>query len=156
MRAGVAYSGLTVLVELNVEGVSRARAGDLRHRRRGHRERVAGLADRTQAQGEARHGLLHRRRFIARRARAARGTRLRGLGGTAGLNFVSRAPDSQVGEGSRQGAFSLTVAMRYAHFVGDIAGIYVGEAGNPDTIQVTPTAAKAHEVALHLGVNGIW
>ena len=78
------------------------------------------------------------------------------LGGTAGLNFVSRTPGSQVGEGGRQGAFSLTVATRYAHFVGDIAGISVGEAGNPDTIQVTPTAAKAHEIALHLGVNGIW
>jgi hypothetical protein len=156
LRAGVAYSGTTVLVEVNVEGASRARAATF------------GIDD--AGTGNVRIGSLF---GLKRKVRLGLGfftdvdrshdaldrlgdTRLRGLGGTAGLNFVSRTPGSEVGEGRRKGAFSLTVAMRYAHFIGDIAGLSVGEAGNPDTIQVTPTSAKAHEVALHLGVNGIW
>lgn len=156
LRAGVAYSGATVLVEANLEAVSAANASTF------------GIDNAST--GNVRIGSLI---GLKRKVRLGLGfftdvdrardqltqlgdTRLRGLGGTAGLNFVSRPPGSNVGDGGRRGAFSLTVATRYAHFVGDIAGLFVGEAGDPDTIAIAPTAAKAHEVALHLGVNGIW
>jgi hypothetical protein len=156
LRAGVAYSGSAVLVELNVEAASSAKA------------ETFGIDDR--GTGNVRLGTLI---GLMKKVRLGLGfftdvdrshdtltklgdTRLRGLGGTMGLNFVSRPPGREVAEGSRQGAFSLTAALRYTHFSGDIAGLYVGEAGNPDSIEIVPTEATVHELALHMGINGIW
>jgi hypothetical protein len=156
LRAAIAYSGSTVLIEVDAEGASRAESETFGVDNRGT--------------GNVRSGMLI---GMKRKVRLGVGfftdverardvitelgdTRLRGLGGTAGLNFVTRPPGKDVAEGGRQGAFSLTVATRYAHYVGDIAGVYVGESGNAETIEVRATPATAHEFALHLGVNGIW
>lgn len=156
LRAGVAYSGSAVLAELNVEAASSAKAATF------------GVDDR--GTGNVRLGTLI---GLMQKVRLGLGfftdvdrsrnnlsklgdTRLRGLGGTMGLNFISRPPGREVAEGSRQGTFSLTAALRYTHFSGDIAGLYVSESGNPDSIEVVPTDATVHEFALHMGINGIW
>lgn len=156
LRAAIAYSGSTVLFEVDAEGASRARSETFGVDNSGTGNVRAGTLIGLKRKVRLGLGFF----TDVERARDALeqlgDTRLRGLGGTAGLNFVSKRPGSNVAEGSRQGAFSLTVATRYAHFVGDIAGIYVAEAGNPDAIEVRATDATAHEIALHLGVNGIW
>ena len=83
-------------------------------------------------------------------------TSFRGLGGTAGLNILSRRPGTELSAAQRSGSYSLTAAVRYTHFSGEVAGIRVGDAGDAGSIEIGVTPATAHEFALHLGLNGVW
>jgi hypothetical protein len=83
-------------------------------------------------------------------------TRLRGLGGTLGLNFFSRVPGHAPHAGDQKGAYSITIATRYARYEGDIVGVRVDGAGRPEDFVLTPTHGVIHELALQVGANGAW
>jgi long-subunit fatty acid transport protein len=82
-------------------------------------------------------------------------TRMRGLGGTLGLNVISRLPGRQA-DGDRKGTYSITLATRYARFSGDILGISIAESGQPAAITTVATHGVIHEFTVQVGVNGAW
>lgn len=80
-------------------------------------------------------------------------THMRGLGGTLGINFVSRLPGQ---ERSDAGTYSITLATRYAHYKGQVVGLSVAQAGQLDSLVTTPVDGTLHELSGQVGINGAW
>jgi hypothetical protein len=156
LRGGVAYAGDRVLLEIDAEGVSPAKADTFRVDYGGTGNVRIGSVIGLQRKLRLGLGFFTDVDRTSTALTQLGNTSLRGLGGTAGFNFVSRPPGAELAPSQRQGAYSFTMAMRYTHFSGDIAGVRVGAVGEPDSIEVGATPAIAHEFALHLGLNGIW
>lgn len=79
-------------------------------------------------------------------------TRMSGLGGTTGVNFVSRLP----GQGGHQGTYSITVAARYARFKGQVMGVSIAETGAIEALAEAPVDGVIHELSGQIGINGAW
>jgi hypothetical protein len=82
--------------------------------------------------------------------------RMSGLGGTLGLNFISRLPGQELSQGERKGTYSITLAARYAYFKGDVLGLRIAQAGQSDSIETELVDADINEVSAQVGVNGAW
>jgi hypothetical protein len=82
--------------------------------------------------------------------------RVRGVGGTCGINFVSRLPGGVAKPENTEGTYAITLAARYTYLTGEVLSLAVTEPGRTDGLALTPTSGTVHEMAVQLSLNGAW
>jgi hypothetical protein len=83
-------------------------------------------------------------------------SRTRGVGGTCGINFVSRLPGGVAKAENAEGTYAVTLAARYTYLTGEVLSLAVTDPGRADGLALTPTSGVVHEMAVQLSLNGAW
>jgi hypothetical protein len=155
-RVGVSYTSASVLIELDADGFAGASASDFNVAKQAAGNLRAGALFGLKKQLRIGFGLFTDLEQPGKSLNKLGDSRASGVGGTCGVNFVSRLPGKPAKPDNPEGTYSITLAVRYAHFKGKVLSLAVSDPGQVDGLALQPTSAVVHEAAAQLSLNGAW
>lgn len=155
-RVGVSFVSPAVLIELDADGSVGASSANFNVTKQANGNLRAGALIALQPKLRLGFGLFSELEQRDKPLHNLGDSRTRGVGGTCGINFVSRLPGVASEAKDRKGSYAITLAARYVHLKGEVMSLAVTEPGRADGLTLTPTAAVVHEAAVQLSLNGAW
>lgn len=155
-RVGISFTSPSVLVELDADGSVGASSANFNVTKQANGNLRAGALFALKPKLRIGFGVFTDLEQRDKPLYKLGDTRTRGIGGTCGINFVSKLPGAVAKDKDKQGSYAITLAGRYTHLKGDVLSLAVTESGQADGLTLTPTSAVVHEVAVQLSLNGAW
>lgn len=155
-RVGIAFTTPSVLVELDADGSVGASSANFNVTKQANGNLRAGALFALKPKLRLGFGLFTDLEQRDKPLYSLGDTRMRGIGGTCGINFVSTLPGAVAKDKDKQGSYAITLAGRYTHLKGDVLSLSVTDSGQAAGLALAPTSAVVHEVAVQLSLNGAW